>query len=542
MKLGALYLAILAGLSVGAKAQGCAEEVRYGPIKDGENLWRIAYNHRPDDRPMQEWTQTIYAANPAAFSSDSHTSLQIGAVLIIPDQPCQTTSVAQKDPLPEPIDRVSTTKPGSLVAEDALQSRSAESATTSASMGSTIQTTTNNTVLPDLPPLPPIPTAAEQSGTRWSVKGELGIEARWFAENNAYQDQSDTGLAVYGQVAAYLPWNNERDGIALTLFGRGDSEDARRSHWDVREFKYFHVGDGWEVHAGIDKVFWGQTESLHLVDVINQTDLVEHPDTEDKLGQPMVRVSSIGDWGLLDVFVMPYFRERTFAGQDGRLRLPVPINTDDDALYESDDHDTHIDYAIRWSHMVGDLEFALSAFDGTSREPMLVADPTNIGQLRPFYTQMRQYGLEGVYLSGDWIWKLEAIRREGEMFDDFHAVVAGFEYTFYGVTDSGMDVGWLMEYQYDSRDQQASVLGQNDVFVGARLAFNDIDSSEILTGWVQDLDDSNSYTYVLEASTRLSAHWTLGVDIWLFNAEQQMDPLYFIRKDDFIQIDFTFHF
>ena len=40
----------------------------------------------------------------------------------------------------------------------------------------------------------------------------------------------------------------------------------------------------WSLSIGLGKVFWGVTEFNHLVDVINQTDLVEGIDGEAKLG------------------------------------------------------------------------------------------------------------------------------------------------------------------------------------------------------------------------------------------------------------------
>jgi hypothetical protein len=51
------------------------------------------------------------------------------------------------------------------------------------------------------------------------------------------------------------------------------------------------------------------------VDIINQTDLVENIDGEDKLGQPMVHFSYFGDWGVVDFFLLPYLRERTYPGK-----------------------------------------------------------------------------------------------------------------------------------------------------------------------------------------------------------------------------------
>lgn len=68
------------------------------------------------------------------------------------------------------------------------------------------------------------------------------------------------------------------------------------------------------------KEFWGVAEARHLVDIINQTDEVENFDREDKLGQPMINLALINNWGTLDFFLLTGFRDRTFPGREGRLR------------------------------------------------------------------------------------------------------------------------------------------------------------------------------------------------------------------------------
>jgi len=47
--------------------------------------------------------------------------------------------------------------------------------------------------------------------------------------------------------------------------------------------------------VGINSVFWRVVESNHLVDILNQTDLIEDIDGEEKLGQPMISLSTQQD-------------------------------------------------------------------------------------------------------------------------------------------------------------------------------------------------------------------------------------------------------
>ena len=107
------------------------------------------------------------------------------------------------------------------------------------------------------------------------------------------------------------------------------------------------------------RVFWGVTESKHVVDIINQTDLTENIDGETKLGQPMVNFALVQSWGTIDVFALLGFRERRFFGPHSRPGLGIPVAIEN-PIYESGAGRRHIDFAVRWSHSLG-------AWDSASR-------------------------------------------------------------------------------------------------------------------------------------------------------------------------------
>lgn len=372
----------------------------------------------------------------------------------------------------------------------------------------------------------------------WS--GNLAVEVRIFPSAARWPEQKNGGLSLSFQPELRHQWHDGKRGFTFIPFLRVDSMDEERTHADIRELKYLHVADGWELRAGIDKVFWGVTESQHLVDIVNQTDLIENIDGEDKLGQPMVRVTRVLGNGAIDLFLLPWFRERTFPGSKGRLRTPLVVATDR-ARYESDSEQRHFDYALRWNQTIGPVDAALSWFHGTARDPDLVPD-TQAGAsgLIPYYPLLRQAGLEFQYTGEAWLWKLEAVHRNTTG-KDYCAAVGGFEYTFVGIHDTPLDLGVLAEHNYDSRRLDASSPFQNDLFIGTRLTFNDPQSSEVLAGGFFDLDyDSRSFR--VEASRRIGESYKLSVEGQLFLDMASRDPLAAFAADDFIRIELTRYF
>lgn len=385
--------------------------------------------------------------------------------------------------------------------------------------------------------------------------GEAGVEQRYFFEDALLQQQERYQGSLYLQPEFYYSWNDGGDRLVIKPFVRLDQHDSERTHVDLREFNWLHLGETWEVVTGVSKVYWGQTESLHLVDIINQTDAVEAVDGEDKLGQPMVNFSYFSDIGRFSAFVLPYFRERTFASIDGRLTPPFEVDTDN-PIYASDDEQSHMDYAVRWQHTLGNWDVGISFFDGTNREPMFVQGidaQTNQPLIQPYYSQIQQIGVDLLSIYDAWIFKFEGIYRQDDLLnvplalqgtidEDFYAAVAGFEYTKVGIFDSQYDLGWLMEYQYDEREDTPFVFGQNDVMLGFRIITNDIDGTEVLLGAVQDLDRSSSYTGFIEASSRITDQWKWKFDAYFFGSEEQSDPLYFFRREDHVQFSLEYYF
>jgi len=372
--------------------------------------------------------------------------------------------------------------------------------------------------------------------------GSAAVEQRYFLQDALYPQQERANLSVYFAPQAYTSFNDGNDSISFKGFYRFDQQDEERTHGDIREFKWTHSGEEWEAQAGIGKVFWGQTESLHLVDIINQTDAVEAIDGEDKLGQPMVTFSLFKDWGNTTVFALPYFRERTFSGIDGRIRPALPVDTDN-PLFESEDEEKNLDWALRWQHTLGDWEVGLSYFDGTSREPdfVVATNESSEPSLRPFYPQIQQAGIDVLALMGGWVIKFEGVQRK-VMDEDYTAFVGGFEYSFVGLFDSVYDINWLMEYQYDGRENQSNVIAQNDLMLGTRLVFNDIDGTQILAGVVQDLDHSNVRSGFIEASSRINNHWKWRVDAYIFSSDEPTEASYMLRRDDYAQLSLEYYF
>lgn len=371
--------------------------------------------------------------------------------------------------------------------------------------------------------------------------GFAGVESRLFPNSALHPGQKDQSASLVAQPDYYHEFES---GSSFTLvpFFRLDSADNERTHFDIRELTFLWLQEDFELRLGVRKVFWGTTEILHLVDIINQTDLVENIDTEDKLGQPMANISFSRDWGTVDLYWLPYFRERTFAGKGGRLRGAAVIDTDQ-TQYESSAEEWHSDWAFRYSHFFGDWDVGFAQFFGTNREPTLLDGTDSEGNdiKIPRYDQIRQTSLDVSLVVEEWLWKGEALYRTGQGNDDYFSWTGGFEYTFTRLWDSQMDLGVIGEWMFDTREDEATTAFENDLAGGLRLAINNSASTELLFGWVQDIGSPARFLF-LEASHRLSDHLLLTTELRTFTNQPAEDFLFQQRDDEILQIELAYYF
>lgn len=375
------------------------------------------------------------------------------------------------------------------------------------------------------------------------LAGYASFEPRIFLDPPAFAGQTDDGLSPSAVVAPEYrrEWNDSNDRLTVIPFLRLDADDDERTHFDIREASWQHLAGPWTYRLGIGRAFWGVTESRHLVDIVNQTDQVEDIDEEDKLGQPMINVERFSGFGTFSVFLLPYFRERTFPADDGRLRGALPIDTEL-SVYESGRKDRRTDIAFRWEQTLDEWDIGVSGFHGNGREPRLVPQDVNPRGpvLVPHYDVISQTGLDLQYTRGPWLVKLEAIRRSGQG-RAFTAFVTGFEYTVYALRNTNRDLGLLVERLYDGRDPTAPATTlANDIFLGTRLAFNDVNDTMLLVGAIIDRDDHGVASFV-EGQRRLWERWRLELELRLLS-NVEGEALEGFRNDSFLTVRMARYF
>ena len=347
-----------------------------------------------------------------------------------------------------------------------------------------------------------LPASAETAFDQLEVeqRGEITVEASWYPRTAKHTGQKDSFLHLEAK-PEILVYGDTAEAQLQPRFSGGTSGagqiDFREAHVSGR------VGE-LDYLVGSTILFWGKVESYNPVDVVNALDYSRGLMRNEKRGAPMVRLSWPVGPGQVDLLAID-FVENIYPDNSLRERPALPV-TDTTAGFSGGAARDEIATAARWSGYFGDIDLGISWFRGTGHAPRLL--PQSDGTLKPDYSRITQLGLDIQSLHGDSAVKAELIHRRGQYdrlgsTDSYGAGVIGVEHNLYDLAGSGRDLVLIAEYARDERRGRSHSGFQNDLVLGGRWLWNDVEDTEILTLLSHDLDNA-AQTLTVTADRRIT--------------------------------------
>lgn len=379
--------------------------------------------------------------------------------------------------------------------------------------------------------------SAQEAERAWKMSGYAGAVGRFYADTSGQDRESDR---VAFRLEPEWTWSDSRYRLVVAPRLFIDGRDSGRSRSDLVEL---HGGVRWDanqIKLGISRVFWGVTESRHLVDIINPPDLALHySGDEQRLPTAMLQVSRTTDFGQVEIFGLPWERDPRYPGKLGRPNTELPVSGEvvhPDGLPPA--------FASRWAWSQGNFDSHVYYFRGLDRESVLTprlqtfAPPIALEASRKL---IRQWGWDLQMPLDNWLIKSEVIYRSGYS-RSFAAAVLGAEYAMNGFMGSVADVAVMAEYQADPRPADAPLAPMNHAwFGGVRVALNDPASSEFKLGLLRDVA-TPAYIWRGDFSRRLQEHWTLSGSFNLFRKVAAEQALRGYAADSYLELLLKYHF
>lgn len=366
-----------------------------------------------------------------------------------------------------------------------------------------------------------------------SFDGFVGTSYRYYPESGMYSGQiGDSHWDLIFSPKIILS-TEENYSFVFEGFSRMENLETYRNHSDVRQFYLLKTHGNYDFTVGIIKEFWGVAESKNIVNIVNQVDFSEGIDEKERLGQLAMALTRITNFGSLGIYWFPEFEARDYPDKFARFQFPKSI----DSSVSSFDVNNRKgrEFAIRYSGSFNELDIGLHTFFGINREPIFVENEDS-SSLIAHYPDAEQFGLDLQYTRDAWLLKLEMIINNNH-YEDYNALVSGFEYTFFQLFKSSHDLGIVFEYLFSEKDKYFQDPLSDDVFYGIRYAFNGLSSATFLAGVVEDLDTGGKQAK-LEFSSRLNNQIQLKLDSVFISDD---DELYPFRNDSFLELTFEWY-
>ena len=320
--------------------------------------------------------------------------------------------------------------------------------------------------------------------------GQVNLQNRWYFDTGA-EVSNQLFSSVAAQIGLDHAINDDAD-LKASIYARYDANDDERSNQDIRELMASYYFNRAEIGVGIGQASWGVNSIFKTLDFVNQTDRADLP-FSNKMGQPMAKLlSDFGDIQL-ESYLLYDVRDAWYPGEDGRLRYPLFVDTDN-AVYDRDGKG-RLEFAGRLKFPLLGGEMGLSHFYGLNRNPYFVFNG-NFSQpaLLPVYEKINRSGLSYIKNQGDVLYKFEFAYQTGGV-EQYESIAGGIEYAYGSVFSSNIEMSLNFEFVWDSREQVPTQLFDHDVGVAASFNFNDASDSLLMFGVVIDYKYSEAMSY-----------------------------------------------
>lgn len=366
---------------------------------------------------------------------------------------------------------------------------------------------------------------------------DLGLGMSVDAYEHADKDRPEEEVAGLYSIKAQADVGDE---FAVALEGIGECCDD--DWFNLKRLNASYATQNLRFLVGYDLLRWGKTTLYSPVDSINAIDYREDITGQQKRGQLIVSAKA------LDLF-------------GGTAELVLVPNNQDDELPEfttgmplrmakiEPDRDQG-GAALRYSKKIGGFHLGVSAQDMVAHQRQVLglrATPEGIALLSS-QPRSRFVGFElQKDLSSALIFSVDLAAGNSQLgrsssWDDFHAYSLGLDYSLPFALSDEHTANLVLEKHYDSREALAPTFYQDDWYLGATYALNDVANTLVRAGFIQDSEyGTDIYTASL-ARQFLDGRALLTLRYFAVQGDEPKDKLYLFEEFNGTRLELMYVF
>lgn len=390
------------------------------------------------------------------------------------------------------------------------------------------------------------------------VKGYIGLDSQAYlsrpdtkhAQNFTLKEQLELSYRTGAfEVKALL--NAQQD--SHDLFGEEENE---RTFMRLDELYGRYDLENDKVMAGRSIRFWGALEARNIVDGFNLQDMRNDPFETDKIGVWNAQYSHYTESGELSIIVK-------FAEEDQKMAafpyayyfLPGFVDYDESLQSEKSRYrpSLYLTYSGSTDTEYG-LDYAIILQNGYDSQRYFSSDGPLTGTPVSFEQHAYLVNKVSTYetlVVGDTLLKLEALYADvidDPNISDYIHLGAGIEHTLTQIIGEA-DLGLIAEYYYYETlesgkytDLELFESFQDDLFLGGRYTFNDIDDASIIGGVVLDLE-YDEQSYYVEYETRIADTFKVHLDYrYIEPSKDTLTAFHLLQRHQRIGLNIEYYF
>jgi hypothetical protein len=375
----------------------------------------------------------------------------------------------------------------------------------------------------------------------YAGSGELRLETR----NYSHDNESST---IDDQNALFAEFNHETEWMKLNVFSRQDSVDSSRNFIKPTDLYLYKNWENFNLKLGHQVLTIGQLELFHGGDIFNARNFDSSPDRFEKFGElgPYFNWSNENwDITLAQILVLEKPLLPSSQNRSGPLVVfPDPEYVSDQNELSPQPDTPPLIFLTRYRGNILDLEMSYMKIPDRSI-PLLIVDE-NFNPLNSFLT-VEQTGISLTKNIDDWLMKVDYFYKNYEDHSmetlnginpiTFEPLVENITIKDHSVRALGLEyqktyanehVGtFLLEYQIlegiQKDERKMYTLMQNDLGLGYRHSFNDMNSQEITFISFIDQDTANEFLMQISYNRRLEENWKLLIGLRSIEAPEKDD-------------------
>ncbi len=392
----------------------------------------------------------------------------------------------------------------------------------------------------------------------FELKGHVGINSQFYLQlpNSKHQNN----LTAYE--ALEVTYNQDELLLGASVYAQQDyydianDEDNERTFTRLEELYVQYEFEENAVFAGRNIRFWGALEARNIVDGFNTKDLRTDLFDTDKMGAWSLAYTHYTYDGEFSIIVKLYEESQKMAATPYAYYF-FPKNIIYDEALQSEESryrpTLYLSYSgsLDWEHP---LDFALIFQNGYDSQRYFKPNGSLDGSSVVFKEHaylVNKIMTYNTMVVGATLLKLEALYTDvidNDVISDYYHVGLGIEHTLNFDSISG-ELGIIGEYyRYETlEDEKYSDLElfeifENDLFLGVRYTFNDVDDSSLVGGVILDLD-YDEQAYYLEYESRFGESLKLSLDYRYIKPSKEHQTAYaLLQKHERVGLKLGYYF